>query len=80
MSNVVNLPVEFKPALAYERENVGVDNNWISPCCDEPLGNVGRGEHNCPSCGRIVLCWNETIPVCKAALAEDQSSCERKTS
>jgi hypothetical protein len=68
MRFVQDAPV--REPLATECSNAGHDDRWTTPCCYVELGDVGRGEHECPECGRTVYCFLETQPVCVTSLEQ----------
>lgn len=51
--------------------NAHRDDYWTCPGCYHDLGNVGRGTHTCPECGRLLHCTVEYEPACYTRLAEE---------
>lgn len=65
------MPQPYKTKIS----NPHRDDYWTCPGCYHDLGDVGRGEHECPSCNRMVTCTIEFEPACYSELstaAEDE--------
>lgn len=46
------------------------DDYWTCPGCYTDLGNVGEGDHVCPTCDRPIRCTVEMEPACHCSLIE----------
>ena len=62
-----------------ECANTGFQDRWTCPACLWELGNVGPGQHVCPSCASTVTCSIRQIPECHAeTLAGDAGPAEQE--
>lgn len=61
-------------AFASSCSNDHCDDRWTCPGCYTELGDVGQGEHECPGCGRRVICTLETFTSCVAELSDETAS------
>ena len=61
--------------MVRECANTGFQDRWTCPSCLWDLGNVGPGQHVCPSCACTVTCTLRQIPECHAALSGTCQKC-----
>ena len=51
-------------AFAESCSNDHRDDYWTCPGCYGDLGDIGKGEHDCPHCHRRIRCTVEQFPSC----------------
>lgn len=69
-------------ALSDRCENTGHYSTprWTCCACYEELGNIGKGEHKCPSCGAVIACGIDYVPSYTTVLYEDGSGSATRAS
>lgn len=56
--------------IAKSCRNDDRNDYWTCPGCYQDMGNAGVGPHDCPSCGRTILCSLKYIPACVSDIVE----------